>query len=322
MSSKPLTEWSDDDIRKALVSLGENVVPITDTTRPFLLRKLEKSLQSDSGDTPDTSQLSNEAGSATESLKTSECALEDESVPVEGYYVLFQSQCVSPVETSEATDSEQSEVEQSCPLYTTKKAAEKVMKSTPGGRFKKFESKDAALAFWKTQQRQLQQQNGNKTVNSSEDSASSKPGVSGEKANSFPSLKTQALNKFRRLIEEGKSDEFGDSVWSNPRHLITSGDAPEILQQGFRYNALHCAVRKGQLELCKEIMNIIQGDRFWELVYPDDSETVRQKRKDHLVDLYLNGQDKVVGWYSVVSVLPPPPNLTPKKASKINNLVE
>lgn len=292
MSSKPLAEWSDDDIRKALASMGENVVPITDTTRPFLIRKIEKSVHVANGDTPDTSQQDSEPGSATESVRAYEDAPQEECVPVEGYYVLVQSRCMSLVDTSEATDSEQSELEQSCPLYTTKAAAVNAMKSNPGGRFKKFESKEAALAFWKTLQRQLQQENG---TDSSEDPAPSNPGVSGEKANNFPSLKTPALNKFRKLIEEGKLEQFNDSVWSNPRYLITSGDTPEILQQGCRYNALHCAVRRGQLELCKEVMSIVQGDRFWELVYPDDSETVRQRRKDHLVDLYLNGQDKIVG---------------------------
>jgi hypothetical protein len=285
MSSRPIAEWSDDDIRKALVSLGESVVPITDTTRPFLLRKIEKSLQAASKDTPDTTQRDNQAGSATESLKACEGALQEENVPVEGYYVLVQGQ----LDNSEATDSEQSEP---CPLYTTKAAAVKAMKNTPGGRFKKFESKEAALEFWKTQQTQLQQQNGN---NSSKDPAPSKPGVSGEKANNYPSLKTPALNKFRKLIEEGKLEQFSDAVWGNPRYLITSGDTPEILQQGCRYNALHCAVKSRQLELCKELMDIVQGDRFWELVYPDDSDMVRQRRRDHLVDLYLNGQDKGVG---------------------------
>ena len=299
MSSKPLAEWSDDDIRTALVSLGESVVPITDTTRPFLLRKIEKSLKATRGDSPDTSQRDSEAGTVSESLKANDRALQEEDAPVEGYYVLVQSQCVTLVNNSEATDSEQSDIKQSCPLYTSKAAALKAMKNTPGGRFKKFESKEAALAFWETQK----QQSESKAADSSEDIASSKSGVSGEKANNFPSLKTPALNKFRKLIEEGKLEQFNDSVWSNPRYLITSGDTPEILQQGCRWNALHCAVRSRQLELCKEIMHIVQGDRFWELVYPDDAETVRQRRRDHLVDLYLNGQDKVVSWFSY-AVLP------------------
>ena len=282
MSNKPLAEWSDDDIRTALVSLGENVVPITDTTRPFLLRKIEKSLQAANRDTSGTSQQDSEAGTASESLKANEGVLQEENPPVEGYYVLVEGV------SFESTDSEESEVEQSCPLYTSKAAAVNAMKNTPGGRFKKFDSKEAALAFWDTQRQQ-----GSKAADSSEDPPS-KPGISGEKANSYPSLKTPALNKFRKLIEEGKLEEFSDSVWSNPRYLITSGDTPEILQQGCRYNALHCAVRSGQLKLCKEIMYIIRGDHFWELVYSDDSETVRQRRRDRLVDLYLNGQDKVV----------------------------
>ena len=290
MTSKPLAEWSDDDIRTALVSLSENVVPITATTRPFLLRKIEKSLQTANEDTPDTSQQDSKAEATSGSSEAYEGTLQ-ENVPVEGYYTLVLGQGVSV--NVEATDGEQSEVEQSCPLYTTKAAALKAIKNTPGGRFKKFESKEAALTYWETQ-RQMQQ-SGNKAVDSFEDPVSSKASASGEKANNYPSLKTPALSKFRKLIEGGNLEQFGDSVWSNPRYLITSGDSPEILQQGCRYNALHCAVRSGQLEICKELMRIVQGDRFWELVYPDDSEAVRQTRRDHLVDLYLNGQDKVVG---------------------------
>ena len=115
-----------------------------------------------------------------------------------------------------------------------------------------------------------------------------------EKANRYPSVKTQDLSGLRKLIEEGKAAEFADVVWDNPRHLITSGDTPEILQVPTRSNALHCGASQRQLPVCKEVIAIIESSRFWELIYPDDSAETRAKRRDHLIDLYLNMQDKIV----------------------------
>ena len=41
-------------------------------------------------------------------------------------------------------------------------------------------------------------------------------------------------------------------------------------------------------------MSILQNDEFWRLVYPNDSPETVVKRQTHLLDLYLNMQDKVV----------------------------
>lgn len=116
-----------------------------------------------------------------------------------------------------------------------------------------------------------------------------------EKANEFPALKVPQINRFRKLIEDGEVEEFANAVWENPRYLITQGDAPEVLKLGPRYNALHCAVKVGSLEMCKKLFEILEGDRYWSLVYPGDVVEVRNKRRDHLIDLYLNTCDKGVG---------------------------
>lgn len=115
-----------------------------------------------------------------------------------------------------------------------------------------------------------------------------------ERANEFPSLTVPEKNKFRTLIENCEVEEFVESVWGNPRCLITQGDAPEVLKISPRYNALHCAVRVGSLEICKKLFEILEGDLFWSLVYPGDPVEVRNKRRDHLIDLYLNTCDKGV----------------------------
>lgn len=271
-AGKPLSEWSDAEIRCALVARGENAVPVTPTTRPLLLRKLERLMgeaqeetESEETTSPGHSQPSGEdSGQSTP-------AASDGSASIEGYYGVAAD--VSSVQKSV----------QLSPFYTSRADTLRAIKTLPGARFKKFSSQQDAEAFSQHQGGPAEAQN-----------SSAGSIVASEKANNYPKLKTQALTKFRKLIEEGNTAAFADAVWTNPRHLITSGDAPEILQEGFRYNALHCAVKAHQLDICREIFVIVQSNRFWELVYPDDPGEVRAERQRHLIDLYLNMQDKIV----------------------------
>jgi len=108
-----------------------------------------------------------------------------------------------------------------------------------------------------------------------------------EKANDYPAPKTSELNAFRVLIEENDTEGFKRRVSNNPRLLVTSSDAPEILKQGFRYNALHCAAIKGHLEICKLLFDNLKSDLFWNKLYPKDPKSIGQRR-NHLIDLYLN----------------------------------
>ena len=293
MTSKPLSEWTDDDIRSKLLALGESIVPITATTRPFLLKKIERLLQTANDVASAGSHGGTNVGSTSESSEAdvgvvTNDLVQKENVPVEGYYTIVLDWKGAALERDGEQDEEK---EHSCPLFTNRADALKAIKNKPGARFKKFESKDSAIAFWESQMQENQERIADTCT---EDIDSSKSNVPSEKANSFPSLKTPALNAFRKLIEAGDVEKFSETVWANPRYLITSGDTPEILQQGCRYNALHCAVRSGKLDVCQELLRIIQDKHFWKLVYPDDSDVVRQTRRDHLLDLYLNMQDKVV----------------------------
>lgn len=65
--------------------------------------------------------------------------------------------------------------------------------------------------------------------------------------------------------------------------------------EGFRYNAMHCAVRKGQEAVVRELLSILSSPWFWEEVYPRDSAETRENRKARLVDLYLNLPDSRPG---------------------------
>ena len=287
MEDRPLCEWSDAEIRSALLARGEKDIPVTPTTRPLLLSKLGRLLQKH----PHTSNLVSEVGSedeestGTASQRQNSCKTpvhdgtgsgkqeerETEDAQFEGYYGV----ATGKVEFQTGV--------QLSPFYTNKSEALKAIRNIPGARFKKFESQEGAEAF--SMLREI----------TWHDKVQANVVVSvSEKPNNFPGLKTQDLTKFRKLIENGETSAFTDAVWSNPRHLITSGDAPEILQEGFRYNALHCAVRARQLSICRELFLVLQSDWFWKLVYQDDSEETHLQRRTHLIDLYLNMQDKIV----------------------------
>ena len=288
MEDRPLCEWSDAEIRNALLARGEKDIPVTPTTRPLLLSKLGRLLQNH----PHTSNFFSEVGSedkestGTASQGQDSCSSlihgnvkqeekEREDTQFEGYYGVATGKVECQVGA------------QLSPFYTNKSEALKAIRNIPGARFKKFESQESAEAFseitW-----------GNKVQLSVVAPVSEKP-------NHFPGLKTPDLSKFRKLIENGETAAFTDAVLGNPRHLISSGDAPEILQEGCRYNALHCAVRARQLSICRELFVILQSDWFWKLVYQDDSEETQLQRRTHLIDLYLNMQDKIVSCCATVS---------------------
>ena len=175
-------------------------------------------------------------------------------------------------------------------IYTCKDDALNAMKHVPGARFRKFDAENSAHTFMKEQIEVLD------WVDSNANCAEKKMLDDGniEKANSYHAPKTQDLNNFRKMIENNDLQSFAEAVWRNPCYLITQGDYPQILKPPVRYNALHCAVKGGCLEICQKLFEILEGDRFWNLVYPSDSCEVRHKRRSHLVDQYLNMQEKGV----------------------------
>ncbi len=269
-----MEQWSDEEIRQAL--LEHNLcagIPVTASTRSFLLRKLQNATPS--SPTTLTPEL---VAAATECLVTTEVPsqpVQCSAVEAEGYYGV--------VSTPNRDDSS---VPLLSPFYTNKSDTLQAIKGVPGARFKKFDSQAEAESF-------SQQEIDNDTTDSGQQVNTQK---NVEKANNFPSLKTPNLSAFRSFIEKGDVESFLECVQKNPRYLITIGDAPEILKPPTRYNALHCAVIAGQVDICTQILSILQDDNFWAVLYPDDDpETVRPSRKQHLLDLYLNMQDKGVG---------------------------
>ena len=260
-TSSSLEDLSNDQLRKLLVKYSIRV-PVTASTRKFLIKKLKLQM-CQSGDSSDHASHTPINGTP------------EPSPPVDSRSSDSHGEVSVAIGTPERPAD-------SSPYYGSKAEALKAVKGLGSGvRFKIVESPTSAKLFSLDTRREEQVQ----TINLISQS---------ERANQFPSVKTPALNHLRQLIEEGRTAEFADTVWANPRHLITSGDTPEILHVGQRYNALHCAAYYHQLSVCKEVIAIVQSDQFWRLVYPDDLPETRERRRSHLIDMYLNMQDKTV----------------------------
>ena len=281
-SGKPIADYSDSEIREALIACGQSDVPaVTSLTRPILQRKLEK-LRNGSPFVQQQLICGNAAPgpAAVETVSHGESTHSHHDEEPEGYYGVA------------AAPNEQSLVPLS-PYYTSKKEVLLAIKGSKlkGARFKRFESPQCAEAY----SRQYDAEAGASVESDTptRPSTSSEVTLKSERANAYPGLKQQDHTALRQLIEAGDTDAFAKAVWENPRHLVTAGDTPEVLQPGNRYNAIHLAVRKGQLDVCKKLFSIVESDDFWKLLYPDDLEEVRQDRKRRLIDLYLNVPDKV-----------------------------
>ena len=88
------------------------------------------------------------------------------------------------------------------------------------------------------------------------------------------------------------------------RYLVSSGDTPVIVQEGCRYNSMHVAARFNHAKICQLIIETLESDEFWQhfLQLKEQSPT-SFKRKQFLVDMYLNTPDKPDRGVSVSSRL-------------------
>ena len=168
------------------------------------------------------------------------------------------------------------------PFYTDKSEVMKVLKEIKTGRFKVFKTKDEAEEFSKLSSDPV-------PPPSSELLSSPKPSEKCE----FKSLKPQEEVKFRKSIESNPSDLvfLQSCIEENARYLVTPSDTPTILQQGQRHNALHVAARHGKLEAARLVLSHVTGDLMMRM-YPEECQEQNKRRREHLVDMYLNMPDK------------------------------
>lgn len=169
-------------------------------------------------------------------------------------------------------------------VFVDRTLALRCVKKYRGARFKAFTSREEAAAF--------SVQPAVTAVEATDVPDSTTVALVGEKSSNYRAPKSQDLVQLRKAIEAGDANFFKQNVWSNPRYLVGSGDTPTVLQEGYRYNALHVACAKRQPALVQLLLDTLQDAHFLELLYPDDSTDVRNRRKVFLLDLYLNTPDK------------------------------
>jgi len=126
-------------------------------------------------------------------------------------------------------------------LYTDKANALVEVKKHKKARFKPFKTRWEAVTF------SLHGSDGGPAQDSSSTSevdgalvnnAPNSPKMNGpscviadaEKPSSFKGPKAQDLVRLRRAIESGDLRLVKNTIWDNPRYLVSSGDTPAILQ--------------------------------------------------------------------------------------------
>ena len=87
----------------------------------------------------------------------------------------------------------------------------------------------------------------------------------------YPAPKPQELSQLARKIQLGETKWIREAVSKNPRLISTTNDGPTILQEGFRYNALHIAARYANIQVTAFVLASVSGTSFMRSLYPDDT---------------------------------------------------
>ena len=131
-------------------------------------------------------------------------------------------------------------------IVNTLAEAESLMKTRKGARFKRCIDEDEAKRFL------------SRVVEESVDGAKK---TESETSCPFPSLKPQECAKLKEAIGKGDSESVLKMVEANPRYLMTTCDAPNVVHSGTRANALHVATAKtGSLKMAKLVMDIVNSE--------------------------------------------------------------
>ena len=277
---KDIQDLSDWELLNELKSLGLKVGPISPTTRRIYEKKLSKVRGYDVVDNTREDRNTRADALADESTKLTNAVTDNCTSRALESPAVFYGVCFDLVRSS-------SESGLPAPaVFISKEEALKTVKKFKGARFKGFKTRDEAECF--SRSRSNEQETSLAVTNSL--SASPADPVS-----KFKGPTPQELIKFRKIIEKGSRDEFLEMVLINPRYLIGPGDTPVILQEGFRYNALHVAVKNNRKEMCQVIIDTLESQSFWNILLNQETESVvNNQRKQFLVDMYLNNPDKGV----------------------------
>ncbi|KAH8387374.1 hypothetical protein KR093_006660, partial [Drosophila rubida] len=134
--------------------------------------------------------------------------------------------------------------------------------------------------------------NSNSNSNSSSSNNSSTSSLNAERQ-PFRAPTKQELVEFRKQIEAGNYERVKRTVWDNPRYLISSGDTPTSLKEGYRYNAMHICAQGNQARIAELILKIISDRDFTQLYAGKKSSgEMCAALNENLLDYYLNMPDK------------------------------
>lgn len=275
-----IRDLSDFELLSELKSLGLKIGPISPTTRRIYEKKLSRARGCDVVDSTHENQATRvDVGESTctnpigvDSTNRSSEALESPAI--------FYGICFDVTRSSSESGLPSSPV-----VFTSKDEALKTAKKFKGARFKGFKTRVEAEGF--SRSRSTEQEN-SPAVTSSLPSPT-------DPVSNFKGPTPQELVKFRKIIELGSRDEFLEMVLKNPKYLIGPGDTPVVLQEGFRYNALHVAVKSNRKEMCQVIIDTLESEHFWNILLNQDTQSpMNSERKQFLVDMYLNTPDKGV----------------------------
>lgn len=162
----------------------------------------------------------------------------------------------------------------------------RMLKKNPQSRMKKFSTKEEALSFTETTDKETP----SKTT--SADAGDFSPSL---KQKTFPSIKPSEFTQLRRLIESKNVEEFEKRVWSNPRYLVSVCDTATLLMAGPKYNAAHIAARTNAIEVMKALLETVSDYKFFRKLLPDDEPETVQDTMVHVLDSYLNTPDPKQG---------------------------
>ena len=274
---------TDEELRAKLRSFNLRDGPITKTTRKLFEAKLARAMGVDK-------QIDEPSQTSDRHVKnTSEQQITNINGLVEYSVCVYNDRNAN--ENSDASISnmfygvclQADDSFENISVFTDKTEALHCVKKNSGARFRAFSTRSEAEAFalgkLSTPSRQLSQE--------------LSPGPV-EPSSEYKGPKRGEITAFRKLIEKGDVDGLRKVLYTNPKYLISSGDTPVVIQEGCHYNAMHVSAKSGHKDCCKLIIDTLNDDEFWKMMYPVNNHNQNNRRKAFLLDLYLNTPDKGV----------------------------
>ncbi|XP_018799706.1 PREDICTED: uncharacterized protein LOC108975561 [Bactrocera latifrons] len=167
-------------------------------------------------------------------------------------------------------------------VYCNKSEALDVLKLHKEARLREFNNENDAKKFANT---------GHEVV-APPRHADGKSSIAMEKA-AFRGPTKQELIEFRKVIESGDYERVKTMIWDNPRYLVSAGDTPTTLKEGYRYNAMHICAISSKPRIAELILKTVSDTKFVDLLTgKKNDEKMCKELCVNLLDYYLNIPEK------------------------------